>query len=576
MNQSIEAPQVGANHPYLDRKGIALADLQAVCQASVTIKSGKVACDDAEDWRGEMVFRELVDAAGVSTGFERILPERITKSDGAKPNDKFMSSGGKVSGTFTPIGFAPADLLSLTGKLVVCAGLADGYSIHMATGWPVACCVGENNIASVVKVFRTVAGRAELLAAVDNDEAGRRAGNAAGVRWTCPATFKDWSDVRQQEGLGPIREQLLQVREPQASVILDRLERAKAKHLLASEPPPQRYVVSGMLPEPIAAAIVAPGQTGKSFWMMQLAACVASGVPFMGQVIPQPGSVLMLGAEDDGDELSRRLHAIAREYEWDGCRLDPAILGERFYAFPLVGQDNRLVKDGERIEGKIQEIIDTARAIPDLRLIMLDPVSRFRAGEENSNDDNTRFAEVLESIRDQTGVTVLVAHHSRKGSNGDSVDDMRGGSAFSDAVRFVATLSSPNEERAKLLGMAWEDARNMVRYRVVKSNYRVDLHEHWMRRGMGGVLKPTEAPDAMPSKAEAKGEERYLATLPKLRTLVRERDEAGEPLTRGALRKYAGQAGMFGVGDQSLRGITERAIEEGEIYIREHGTLHLY
>ncbi|WP_173835000.1 hypothetical protein [Halomonas sp. HG01] len=200
-------------HPYLERKEIALADLQAVCGASVAVEEGEVRCHGAEDWRGSMIFRELVDAAGASAGFERILPEKIQKAEDAKPGDKFTTPGSKVSGTFTPIGFAPADLLSLSGPLIVCAGLADGYSIHAATGFPVACCVGEPMVASVVKVLRTAAGRAELLAAVDNDEAGHRAGERAGIKWACPATLKDWSDVRQQEGLQAVKEQLLATRE---------------------------------------------------------------------------------------------------------------------------------------------------------------------------------------------------------------------------------------------------------------------------------------------------------------------------------------------------------------------------
>ncbi|MDZ7750011.1 MAG: AAA family ATPase [Halofilum sp. (in: g-proteobacteria)] len=50
-----------------------------------------------------------------------------------------------------------------------------------------------------------------------------------------------------------------------------------------------------------------------------------------------------------------------------------------------------------------------ARDIPDLRLIVLDSVSRFRGGEENSNDDATRFVEAVESLREQTGAAIFSA-----------------------------------------------------------------------------------------------------------------------------------------------------------------------
>ncbi|MGM0692763.1 MAG: toprim domain-containing protein [Pseudomonadota bacterium] len=202
-----------SNHAYLQLKEIDLTDLQAVCKAKVTVEVGKVHRHSAPDWHGMMIYRELVDAAGEHAGFERILPEKIQKEEDAKPNDKLVTPGSKVSGTFTPIGFNPADLLSLSGPLIVCAGLADGYSIHLATSYPVACCVGEMMVGSVVRVLRTVAGRADLLVAVDNDDAGRRAAESAGIEWVCPERLKDWSDVRQEEGLQAVREQLLATRE---------------------------------------------------------------------------------------------------------------------------------------------------------------------------------------------------------------------------------------------------------------------------------------------------------------------------------------------------------------------------
>lgn len=202
-------------HPYLERKEIVLEDLQEACNTKVTVEEGVVNRHDASDWHGMMIYRELVDAAGGPAGFERILSEKIEKTENAKPNDKFTTSGSKVSETFTPIGFDPAELLNLCGPIIVCAGLADGYSIHQATGYPVACCVGEMMIGSVVRVLRTVAGRADLLAAVDNDDAGRRAAESAGIKWVCPKRLKDWSDIRQEEGLQAVRQQLLDTREPE-------------------------------------------------------------------------------------------------------------------------------------------------------------------------------------------------------------------------------------------------------------------------------------------------------------------------------------------------------------------------
>ena len=364
------------------------------------------------------------------------------------------------------------------------------------------------------------------------------------------------------------------------------LESNKAKHLLAVAPAPQRFVVEGLLPEPVTAAIVAPGSTGKSFFLLQLAASVTTGAPFFGHAIGTPGGVLMLGAEDDRDEIARRLHAIADANGWLEWREERDLLGEHFYPIARVGEDNRItVRAGTDIVRNLQwigEIIGAANAIPNLRLIILDPVSRFRSGDENSNEDATKFVEALELIRRETGVTVLCAHHSRKGSDGSDADSIRGASAFVDALRFAATLAVPKEEDAKRMGLTDEERRKLVRFNVVKSNYRTDTDTFWMRRGMGGALEympPPQRPEREGAAAQ-KGEERYTAVLPKLKDIIRKRDEEGQPLTRRALRELCGTAGIFGCSDQTMRGIVSRAIEEKAVFEHKHesgpDTLHLH
>ncbi|HAJ44315.1 MAG TPA: hypothetical protein DCM00_16995, partial [Alcanivorax sp.] len=90
------------------------------------------------------------------------------------------------------------------------------------------------------------------------------------------------------------------------------------------------------------------------------------------------------------------------------------MLGQNFYPVSRLGLDNRLT---EKAEGNItqraqwiQAITDAAREIENLRLIILDPVSRFRSGDENENEAATKFVEALETIRQATGVTVICAH----------------------------------------------------------------------------------------------------------------------------------------------------------------------
>jgi RecA-family ATPase len=360
------------------------------------------------------------------------------------------------------------------------------------------------------------------------------------------------------------------------------VEEAKASRLLLTEPPPRRFVVEGLVPEPVAAAIVAPGGTGKSFWIMQLGACVASGVSFHGHSIPEPGGVLILAAEDDIDELSRRLHAINRNLRLnhDMTEHQGEMLGENLFMASRLGVENRIT---QKLNGSItwnwpliRQIIETACRIPQLRLIILDPVSRFRAGDENASEDATKFVEALEIIRKETGVTVLCAHHSRKGATGDSQDDIRGSSAFVDAIRFAATLYSPSADAAKKLGIDESEARDWVRFSIVKSNYQTNVEQLWFRRGQGGVLTLATAPTAPSKKVEQRSDERYESFLVSAKELIRKRNAEGEPLTARKLREFGGTAGLFKMGELTLRGCINKAIRDKEIIKGEDGYLKLY
>jgi hypothetical protein len=184
-----------APHPYLERKGIDLAELQTACDCLLEIRQIRLGT-----FSGPALFRQLMGVDGIAHGYERILSERISIDADSKPNDKFTTKGGKVAGTFTPIGFDVSTLKSMDGRLIVCAGLADGYRLHEATQLPVACGVGEANIPGNIAAISKMNPNLKMIAAVDNDKAGKLAGAKSGCSWTCPQSAKDWSDVYQESG----------------------------------------------------------------------------------------------------------------------------------------------------------------------------------------------------------------------------------------------------------------------------------------------------------------------------------------------------------------------------------------
>lgn len=345
-------------------------------------------------------------------------------------------------------------------------------------------------------------------------------------------------------------------------------------NMLDTEPPARRWLLDELLPLGVVGLLAAGGGVGKSFLIQQLGIAIATGRPFLGMEVGEPGGVLILAAEDERDELHRRLHRIVGRMRDDGDLTDAdlELLRDRLFIASRVGEDNRLTSEHERVilrtcvGDRIAALVDE---LPDVKLIVLDPVSRFRGGDENANEAATRFVEAVESLRSATGATVLLAHHvSKDGLRAEaealSAESLRGASALVDGVRWAAAMATLRKDAAKDYGIDREDAGRYVRLDVVKNNYAAPWQGMWLERSCGGVLVPTELSQRK-ARDERKAEDRYGEVLPKLQGLIRQRQEKGTPLTKRKLRDYAGKSGMFGVSDQTLRGILERAIEEGHI-----------
>jgi RecA-family ATPase len=85
-----------------------------------------------------------------------------------------------------------------------------------------------------------------------------------------------------------------------------------ADALADKEVPPRSWLVRDMIPDRTVTMVSGDGAVGKSLLALQLAVAVAMGAREWVGTLPEAGSVLFVSAEDDIDELHRRLDAIAR------------------------------------------------------------------------------------------------------------------------------------------------------------------------------------------------------------------------------------------------------------------------
>lgn len=346
-------------------------------------------------------------------------------------------------------------------------------------------------------------------------------------------------------------------------------EKFQAGRYLMTNPPPRRWLIKDVIPASIVFALVAPGGTGKTMASLQLGVSCATGLPFAGMwEVGDAGAVLMLLGEDDDAELHRRIHNIS-------TRLDEsnpgalALLGKNLYIKSVVGEDNLMTTTDPHSKevghtALIDRLILTAKQIPNLKLIVIDPASRFRGGDENSAPDTTRFVQALERVTQATGAALMLIHHTNKGSMNSAAASQsaaRGSSALTDGVRLQINLATLNKEANKRHRYAEEDLKRYVTLSITKTNYSAPQNDILLQRGEGGYLERADVETKLkePSKLDT-------VILKKVRASA----TAGKPYSkRSFCQEFAGVDKLFKMGQKALTEELNEMIEAGHIRLDE-------
>lgn len=278
-----------------------------------------------------------------------------------------------------------------------------------------------------------------------------------------------------------------------------------ASELLASPPPSRDWVIEDFLPRKIVAAIIAAGGTGKSYLAMHIAVSVASGSTLFDKFKAKtPKKVVFISGEDDVSELQRRLHKAAA-----GLAVQPKMLVDKNLYFIDLADSFELFTEKNR-QGEISITENpsqicksiTSKIGGDIGLIIIDPISRFRGGEENLAADATRFVQALQQIRDQLDTSVLCLHHVNKNAGmGGNQNNSRGSSAFIDGVRLVFQLNNMAEKDIKNSYGIQIKLPEVLTLQSVKSNYGRPTAPLTLARRTDGSL---EAFDLVPGDGQQK------------------------------------------------------------------------
>jgi hypothetical protein len=193
-----------------------------------------------------------------------------------------------------------------------------------------------------------------------------------------------------------------------------------------------RDFVEGLLTEGGASVIYGPSNCGKSFWILDLAAHVATGKAWRhGEIEIDQGAVVYVCLEGTHG-LRNRIEALKRE----GI-LTP---GAPFY----VCTSPVSLLDPTHAD-KLAETVREAAKQSDMpcRLVILDTMARAMAGgDENASKDMTFAVASIDAVKQATGAHVAIVHHCGK----DEAKGARGHSSLRAAVDTEIEVSKPDGE----------------------------------------------------------------------------------------------------------------------------------
>jgi hypothetical protein len=287
------------------------------------------------------------------------------------------------------------------------------------------------------------------------------------------------------------------------------LDHWDAREAFKGEAPEQTWLIGGIMPRGVAGLLAAAGDTGKSFTALEPCLQVTrghdvpgllGGAPILGGQVKSHGAAVFITAEDGQASMHRRLRALDSTGQKQEKRQYPLYvvpLPDAGGPFPIVTEE----RNKAEITPQFKELCERLRAIPDLALVVLDPLQCFVHADINMNPQAAALTmSYLNTLAAETGAIVLVTHHARKeGSPKNSQQarlSIRGTTALVDQSRFAIALWVPEEAQVKKdcerLGAEYKP--NAIVYgAVVKSNDGASREKWITLRGPDGVLRDVTA-----------------------------------------------------------------------------------
>lgn len=441
------------------------------------------------------------NAAGVSLDSLRVVPDgdplRIAGQSmaGALVVPAYAPDGGIQSLQFIPppgvgkkLNLPGASIAGATftvgervpgGVSYIVEGIGQAWACWQATGNAAVVTFGASNTAKVAQALSQQDDTARLVLVPDvgkDDDAAKIAaavgGSVAAMPEGWPAN-SDVNDLAQRDGMDVLALLLESATEPPVRYPVSV---AFADELPDRYEPPDE-LIEGMLTSGDGSVLYGDSNSGKTFLVIDMAASVARGVPWMDKRT-EPGLVVYLAAESPAS-VRGRLQAYQKHH---GCKVPNfAIVQSPIDLFDGDADTNRVIKLVHQLERQRGQKV---------RLIVGDTLARLSAGaNENAGQDMGLVVRRFDRIRTECKAHFLLIHHSGKAAAAGA----RGWSGIRAAVDTEIEISDSPAGRCveitKQRDLSTKGERIGFRLDVVTLG-----HTKWGEPATSCVVVPADAP----------------------------------------------------------------------------------
>jgi RecA-family ATPase len=417
------------------------------------------------------------------------------------------------------------------------------------------------------EIVAPLAGR-DVFVVLDNDAPGYKKAEAAAkvlhgvaksVRLVLLPDLQDKGDVSDWLAAGNTKEQLLS--NCLAAPVWNPAGVAETPAIIEPLPfvdmsswrvdvgvPPREWGVADLIPRRNVALLSGEGAAGKTLLALQLGVAHALGRDWIG-TLPEPGSFLYFGAEDETDEIHRRLADILIYYRADF----PDIAG-KVHLLTFAGEDAVLgVPDATGLVKPTPLFLRLLAAASEIKPIMicLDTSADVFAGNEIDRAQVRQFIGMLRKLAIAANAYVIVnSHPSLTGiSTGTGLS---GSTGWHNGVRSRMYLTTAKTDKDE------EPDTTLRRLEFKKSNYG-PVSKAIELRWENGVYKPVSGVGSLDKLAADQHADQVFVML-----LDRFNDQGRNVSEKGAAKNYAPT--MFAKEDEAKKhGIIRKSDFEAAI-----------